>query len=162
MGSFWGRVRLGTWSENEKQEAGKYNKKPGDLKYADLNNDGQINSIIGCASPEFIATMSNVFLYKNFDLSFDLRWVYGGGVYNTTKMTTEDRSTIANNQISVLDAWRPDHQNTMIAERRPTSIAYDNKPDSYKVEDGSFLRLQSLVFGYSLPVSFLDKLDLST
>ena len=79
MGSFWGRVRLGTWSENEKQEAGKYNKKPGDLKYADLNNDGQINSIIGCASPEFIATMSNVFLYKNFDLSFDLRWVYGGG-----------------------------------------------------------------------------------
>lgn len=165
IGAFWGRVRLGTWGENEAEEAAKYNKKPGDLKFLDLNNDNQINSsdetIIGYASPDFTATFSNTFRYKDFDMSFDLRWVHGSDVYNTTKMTTEDRSTIANNQISVLDAWRPDNQNTMIAERRPTSIAYDNKPDSHKIEDGSFLRLQSLVFGYSLPEKAINKLNIS-
>ena len=44
IGAFWGRVRLGTWGENEAEEAAKYNKKPGDLKFLDLNNDNQINS----------------------------------------------------------------------------------------------------------------------
>ncbi|MCD8193044.1 MAG: SusC/RagA family TonB-linked outer membrane protein, partial [Tannerellaceae bacterium] len=82
---------------------------------------------------------------------------YFAQVYNTTRMTTEDRSTIANNQSTVLNAWTPDNQNTMIAERRPTSIYYNNKPDSRKVEGSSFLRGLNFVLGYTLPKSMPKK-----
>ncbi|MCD7914564.1 MAG: hypothetical protein LUG96_04440 [Tannerellaceae bacterium] len=56
VGSLWGLTRLGTWGEHEAEEAARYNRLPGDIKYADLNNDGVINnddnSIIGKTSPD--------------------------------------------------------------------------------------------------------------
>src|SRR5690606_22627426 len=43
VGSFWGLTRLGTWGTEEADEAARYNRLPGDLKYADINNDGRID-----------------------------------------------------------------------------------------------------------------------
>ncbi len=161
IGLFWGYTREGIWSEAEAAEAAKYNRKPGDVKFADLDGSTSINekdeSIIGCAAPDWVANLSNTIRWKNIDFTFDLRWVYGSQIYNTTKMTTVDRSTIANNQAEVLNAWTPSNQNTMVAERRPTSIYYDNKPDSYKVENGSYLRGQNFVLGYTLPANLTTK-----
>ena len=39
IGTFWGYHRLGTWGTAEADEAAKYNRLPGDLKWQDLNND---------------------------------------------------------------------------------------------------------------------------
>ena len=43
IGTFWGYIREGTWGTKDAAEAAKYNLKPGDLKWKDLNNDGQID-----------------------------------------------------------------------------------------------------------------------
>src|SRR5690606_16112722 len=43
VGSFFGFVHLGTWGTHEEDEAAKYLKKPGDIKYQDVDGNGVIN-----------------------------------------------------------------------------------------------------------------------
>src|SRR3546814_9286912 len=59
--------------------------------------------------------------------------------------------TLTNSYATVLDAWRPDNQDAMIAEVRAWGTYYTTNIDSWWVEDGSFMRLQNIVLGYSLP-----------
>lgn len=49
-------------------------------------------------------TISNTFLYKNFDFSFDLRFVFGNDVVNCATHNAEDRSGVANGFKSNLNA----------------------------------------------------------
>lgn len=162
VGSLWGLRRLGTWGEHEAAEAARYNRLPGDLKYDDLNDDGKINSednsIIGCTSPDWTMTFSNTFVYKNIDFSFDIRFVTGNDVVNCATHNAEDRSGVANGFRSNLNAWTPSNQQTMVAERRPMKTYYDSYPDSYWMQDGSFIRGQNFVLGYNFGNSLLNKM----
>ena len=164
VGSLWGLKRLGTWSESEAEQAAVYGRLPGDIKYADLNNDGKINSedntIIGCTSPDWTMTISNSFYYKNFDFSFDIRFVFGNEVVNCATHNAEDRSGVANGWASNLEAWTPSNQNTMIAQRRPMTTYYDSYPDSHWMQDGSFIRGQNFVLGYTFDKNVLQKIRL--
>lgn len=161
IGSIWGRVRQGTWGTDEADEAAQYGLKPGDLKWEDLNNDGKIDGadskIIGRMYPKWTANLTNSFTYKNFDFSFELRFVHGADVINATKHSVEDRQTLANSYATVLDAWRPDNQNSMIAEVRAWGTPYLTNMDTHWVEDGSFIRLQNLMLGYNLPSALMEK-----
>ncbi|MPM04934.1 TonB-dependent receptor SusC [bioreactor metagenome] len=164
VGSLWGYNRIGTWSESEVSEAAKYGRLPGDLKYEDVNNDGRINSddqqIIGCTSPDFTMTFSNTFAYKNFDFSFDLRFVFGNKVVLASTHNSEDRAGVANGFTSNLSAWTPTNQNSLIAQRRPMKSYYDSYPDSHWMQNGSFVRGQNFVLGYTFGKSLLNKLKI--
>lgn len=162
VGSFYGYKRLGTWGTNEAEEAAKYNKLPGDLKLWDKNNDGQINDqdrlIIGKGIPDGYGTFSNTFRYKNFDLVFDIQYMFGNDVLDISKHSAEDRTGIANSYKTVLDAWTPDHQNTMIAQIRPTAAGYTTNIDSHFVENGDFIRGKNLVLGYTFNSDLTKKI----
>ncbi|GAB3248351.1 TonB-dependent receptor [Larkinella harenae] len=162
IGTFWGRKRLGTFSTAEADLAAKYNRLPGDLKWADLNNDGKIDgsdeTIIGRAYPKWNLNVGNTFQFGKFDLSFDIRLVMGVNTVNATKHSVEDRQAIASSSRTVLGAWTPENQNSMIAEIRHYNAGYDTAMDDWWVEDGSFIRGQNLVLGYSLP-NKIGKLD---
>ncbi|WP_229365661.1 SusC/RagA family TonB-linked outer membrane protein [Fibrisoma montanum] len=158
IGSFWGYKRLGTFSTAEADLAARYNRLPGDIKWADLNNDGKIDAadetIIGRQYPKWNMNISNTFQLGKFDLSFDIRFVMGVNTLNATKHSVEDRQAIASSSRSVLNAWTPENQNTMIAQIRHYNAGYDTHMDDWWVEDGSFIRGQNFVLGYSLPTSF--------
>ncbi|MDR1202584.1 MAG: TonB-dependent receptor [Tannerellaceae bacterium] len=164
VGALWGLTRLGTWSENEAEEAAKYGRLPGDIKFADLNNDGKINnddnSIIGYSSPKWTLSFSNTFVWKNLDFSFDIRIVQGHNVVNASTHNAEDRSGVANGFKTNLDAWTPSNQNTMVAERRPMSSYYDSYPDTHWMQDGSFIRGQNFMLGYNFNQDILRKLKI--
>lgn len=161
IGSFWGRTRLGTYSDKEEALAASQGLKPGDRKYL-LNADGTENySIIGRAYPKWTGTFSSTMNYKNWDFSFDIRFVQGVNTAATFKHSAEDRQTIANSLTTVLDAWTPDHQNTMISQVRNYKFAQDSKFDTWWVEDGSFIRGQNFILGYSLPSATLDRMKIS-
>lgn len=166
VGSLWGLTRLGTWSTEEATEAAKYNRLPGDLKFADLNKDGKINnddnSIIGCTSPDWTMTLSNTFIYRNVDFSFDIRFVFGNDVVNGATHNAEDRSGVANGFKNNLNAWTPTNQNTMVAERRPMKTYYDSFPDSHWVQNGSFVRGQNFVLGYNFSETLLKPIKLQS
>ncbi len=161
IGAFWGRTRLGTYSEHEADLAATQGLKPGDRKYL-LNPDGSENySIIGRAYPKWTGTFSSTMNYKNWDFSFDIRFVQGVNTAATFKHSTEDRQTIANSLKTVLDAWTPDNQNTMISQVRNYKFAQDSKFDTWWVEDGSFIRGQNFILGYSIPSAALDRMKIN-
>src|SRR3546814_17497390 len=84
--------------------------------------------------PKWVGNMTNEITYKNFDFSFDLRFSYGNDVINATKHSAEDRQTLTNSYATVLDAWRPDNQDAMIAEVRAWGTYYTTNIDSWWVE----------------------------
>lgn len=165
LGSFFGYVHQGTWGTAEAEQAAKYFKKPGDIKYADLNNDGKLNdqdrTIIGHGIAKGFGTFMNTFSYKNFELLVDLQFNYGNDVMYGSLHSAEDRVGIANSFKTVLKGWTPDNQNTPFAELRPVSAGYTTNDDSHRVKDGSFIRGRNLLLGYTFPSSTTTKLHLS-
>lgn len=172
VGSFYGLVRLGTWSESERAEAAKFASYrggkpilPGDLKYLDVNGDYVINDadrvIIGKSNPDFFGSFINNLKFKNIDLTLDLQFMYGNNVLNQTRHSGEDRTSIANSFNTVLNAWTPQNQNTDIAAIRDTRAGYVTNVDSHWIEDGSFIRGRNAILGYTFPASITQKLHLS-
>lgn len=168
VGSFWGLVREGTWSEKDRAEAAKFASYrssqtilPGDIKYRDVNGDYQINDadrmIIGDNNPKAYGSFINTFRYKNLELTVDLQYSYGADILNMTHHSGEDRVGIANSFKSVLDAWTPENQNTPIAALRDTRAGYVTNVDTRWVEDGSFLRGRNLLLAYSFPASAIKR-----
>lgn len=161
IGTFWGRTRLGTYSDKEADLAATQNLKPGDRKYL-LNADGSEHyGIIGRAYPKWTGNFTSTVEFKNWDFRFDIRFVQGVNTAATFKHSSEDRQTIANSLKTVLDAWTPQHQNTMISQVRNYKFAQDSKFDTWWVEDGSFIRGQNFTLGYTLPSAILDRFRIS-
>lgn len=172
VGSFWGLIREGTWSEAERDQAAKFTSYrnnltmlPGDIKYKDINGDGAITdadrTIIGNGSPKAWGTFSNTVRYKSFDLTFDVQYSYGNDVMDMTLHPSEDRVSIANSYTTVLNAWTPTNQNTPVAQIRETRAGYVTNVDSHWIFDGSFLRGRNLLLGYNFPSEMISKLKLS-
>lgn len=165
IGTFWGYERLGTWSTKDAGDAAAYNLKPGDLKWKDQNSDGKIddadNVRLGQAYPDYTLNISNTFNYRNFDFSFDIRIVGGVNTVANYKHSTEDRQAIANSLNTVLGAWTPENQDSHIAEVRYYGSFYQTHIDSWWVEDGSFIRGQNFVLGYSLPAKIVDRWNIN-
>ncbi|MEO6001207.1 MAG: TonB-dependent receptor [Chitinophagaceae bacterium] len=164
IGTFWGYEREGAWGTKEAAEATKYNLKPGDLKWKDQNNDGKINDAdntrLGQAYPKWTMNVTNTFNYKNFDFTFDIRIVGGVNTVANFYHSTQDRQAIANSLASVKNAWTPENQNTHIAEVRYYGSFYQTHIDSWWVEDGSFIRGQNFVLGYTLPAVTMTRLNI--
>lgn len=94
---------------------------------------------VGNAQPDFEMGWSNYFtFYKNFDLSFNIRAVYGYEIFNTTKL-------VFGNPI-----WLPG-QNVLQSALDEAERGLDDNPklSSYYLEDGSFIRLDNISLGYN-------------
>jgi TonB-linked SusC/RagA family outer membrane protein len=165
VGSFFGYVRQGTWSTAEADQAAKYLRLPGDVKYQDVNNDGQINDrdrvIIGKGIPDGFGSFINTFKYNNFDLMLDLQFMYGNDVSLASQHSAEDRQGIANSFATVLNAWTPENQNTSIAQWRPIPAGYDTFDDSHRVQDADFIRGRNLLLGYNFKAGVTEKLRIN-
>ena len=168
VASFFGLTRLGTYSTAEASLAARYGLVPGDVKYLDRNNDGAISfvsdgSVLGSAFPKWDMNIGNNFTYKNFDFSIDLKASFGAKKENRTNHSSEDRQAMANGKNSILNAWRPDHQNTMIGQVRPGNggAYYQTYPDTHWIEDASYLRGDGMTLGYTLPKVVLKRLDVA-
>jgi hypothetical protein len=75
---------------------------------------------------------------------------------------SEDRQALANSYRSVLNAWTPQNQNTMIAEVRGTQAGYTTNPDSHWVKDGSFIRGRNIMLGYTLSKNITDRMKIGS
>lgn len=95
--------------------------------------------VVGSAQPDFELGWSNYFtFYKNWDVSFSLRAVYGYEIFNTTKL-------IFGNPI-----WLPEINVLESALDEAANGLNDNpKLSSYYLEDGSFIRLDNISVGYN-------------
>ncbi|SHE81914.1 TonB-linked outer membrane protein, SusC/RagA family [Mariniphaga anaerophila] len=151
-----------------------------DISGPDGEPDGIIDpndrSIIGNASPIHYGGITNSFSYKNFDLSVFLNWSYGNDIYNANKINYTNYSGPSKNTLAnVKDRWISIDGNgnrvtdpTILAELNKGAImpvyngsGANNMLHSWGIEDGSFLRINNVSLGYTLPKSVLTKLSIS-
>ena len=165
IASFWGYTRLGTWGTAEAAEAAKYNLVPGDIKLEDVNKDYKYDikdrKIIGNAFPDFEMNINNKFVYRNWDLSFDIQVSQGAKICDLSVIYISDRYNYANSYTKLYkQAWTPENQNTMRPRVQPDLKRYDAL-DTGLLFDGSFIRGKNLALGYTIPESFLTKFRIS-
>ncbi|MNR09932.1 hypothetical protein D3C85_1261570 [compost metagenome] len=141
----------------------------GDPRVRDVNNDGKINSddraYLGNYQPDFQWGLTNNFSYSGFELSVLLRGSQGGEILNHSARYLKSGVGGGNrNMYSVVNNyWKSDADpgNGMIPKPRMTPNTVQDFGSSYWVEDGSFVRIQNIRFGYNLPKSLVDKLKIS-
>lgn len=140
----------------------------GHYKFKDLNNDGRIDqddrTIIGNPHPDLTGGINIGINWKDWDLSTYLYYSIGNDLYahyqyytywgNLSNVYSRDR---------VQNAWHPE---TNPNGTLPMWVSGDTAPEttlshSGYIQDGSFLRMQTLTLGYSLPKSVVSKLNLS-
>lgn len=140
--------------------------KPGDLKYKDQNNDGIIDQTDFYPSgttnlPEITAALQSGLTYKGFDLEFVFQAVTNRSVYLSGNYFEAFQN---NGKISefALGRWTPDTKETATYPRLSSVNNLNNyQPSTFWQRDGSFIKLRSLEFGYTLEKGLVKKMGLN-
>lgn len=138
----------------------------GDVKYKDINGDGKIDegdkTLMGNPHPDFTFGFTNNFKYKNIDLSVFVQGSEGNEILNLTRRNGTLNADYFYNQLSeATNFWTPTNPNTNIPRPIKSSSNRNIEISDRYVEDGSYVRIQNVTFGYSLPQSFLSKAKIS-
>ena len=168
-GSIVGYVANGIFqNQAEVAASGQANARVGGLKYADLDGNGVITDAdqtwIYNPVPKFSYGLNIALNYKNFDLSMFWQGVCDKDVYNNQKFQTDFwgvNDPGSNKGERLLDAWTTANTGSTIPALSTMNTADEGRASSYFVENGSYLKLRTLQFGYSLPQSLLSKIKLS-
>lgn len=151
LGTFFGLNYLGV------------NPATGDALYEDSNGDGLITNedgmVIGNAQPDFIGGLTNTFSYKSFDLSVFLNFSVGNKILNFTKAGTVNTGVDleSNQSIDALRRWQKPGDITDIP-RYVFQSTSNNLHSNRLLEDGSYMRIKNVSFGYNLPARFTSRL----
>ncbi|SFD84530.1 SusC/RagA family TonB-linked outer membrane protein [Flavobacterium phragmitis] len=157
--------------------------KPGDMKLKDVNGDGVVDlkdkTIIGNYNPKSTGGFVINGNAYGFDLMAAFNWSIGNDVYNADKI--EFSTATASGQYKNLSSTMADGKRWTNLD--PVSGQLVTDPDAlaalnanttmwspymrtaiftdWAVEDGSFLRLNTLTLGYTAPQMFTSKLGVS-
>jgi TonB-linked SusC/RagA family outer membrane protein len=154
---------------------------PGTLKFKDLGGEGDVinpeedRTIIGNANPDHTGGFNLTATYKGFDFSTFFNWVYGNDVYNANKLefTSFPDTRLYGNLLSTMnweDRFSTVHPETGDFVYSPEGLQMLNQNvemwhpmmsrvvlHSWAVEDGSFLRLNNVTVGYTLPENLTSR-----
>ncbi|ERM82742.1 hypothetical protein P872_04290 [Rhodonellum psychrophilum GCM71 = DSM 17998] len=154
--------------------------KPGTLKFKDLNGDGVVDdndrTAIGNATPKFFGGLNQQFAFKNFDASIFVNFQYGNDVLNANKLEFSSGYTPNSNLLAIMnDRWTNVNPAGQVVTE-PVALAALNQNatlwtpltsassfymHSWAIEDGSFIRINNITLGYTLPESFLTKFKIT-
>ena len=156
--------------------------RPGAPKYKNFNGDNAITTAdavcIGNIQPLFTGGFSLSAYFYGFDLAANFTYSYGNKVYNANKVafsSIQDKKAI-----NALNSASPDNRWTNIDwttgrvitdaatlaavnEGKTMWSPYSTKrfPQSWALEDASFLRLGSLTLGYTVPERLTKRIRLN-
>jgi TonB-linked SusC/RagA family outer membrane protein len=154
----------------------------GDVKFKDLNGDGIINTqdqtYIGNPNPDFTFGLTNNFNFGPIELGVFINGSYGADILNYTKVVLEGQNGIWSNQaksvferaqtklknpsgsdldIDNVELINPD---TKIARPTTNDNNRNNRMSDRLIEDGSYVRLQNIRIGYTLPRSLTNRVKM--
>ncbi len=135
------------------------NAKPGDVRFVDVNRDGELNeddrTMIGNPTPDVTFGANGSVNYKNFDFSFLLVGSYGNDVFNGTQ---RQDLQYTNRTVSILDRWTGPGTSNEIPRYTWSDVNNNYRLSDLYIEDASFLRVKNLQLGYSLPSAVLNRI----
>lgn len=151
---------------------------PGRFKYRDLAGpadaegnltgpDGIIDAndrtYLGSPVPKFTGGLNFILRYRNFDFEGYLYASVGNKIFNVSKWFTDFYPSFQGAAISarIRDSWSPTNLDaeTPVFESA-SNFSTNTQSNSFYVEDGSYLRLQNISVGYTLPRTVLDKINI--
>jgi TonB-linked SusC/RagA family outer membrane protein len=139
----------------------------GDLQYQDTNHDGMVDVNdrvpLGNPNPDFTYSITNNFSYKNFDLSVFFYGSYGGKILDALEYQTAGLSSLYQNQLaSSAGFWTPSNPNSNIPAPR-AGLGNPNLVMSDRfLESASYLRLQNVRLGYTLPAKYAHAIAMNS
>jgi hypothetical protein len=153
--------------------------RPGSLKLVDYTGEGQVTVddcvIIGDANPKHTGGFNINARFYGFDLSAVFNWSYGNDIYNANKIEYTTSRYPYRNLLDIMaegKRWTNlDADGNLVND--PATLAAMNAGTTmwspymsrhvftdWAVEDGSFLRLNTLSLGYTIPSVLLDKVNI--
>ena len=173
----WDYRVTGIWQADEIEEANKYGQKPGDPKVANnytaddvVNADGSVThtynnkdkEFLGQTTPPFHWSLRNDFvLWKNLNISFNIYSYMGHKSLSGNYLNNDDdggRMAYALANLPAKEYWtidNPTNKYGRIEAKGPTGAA-----GAQKLYDRSFIRLENISVGYTLPKKWTAKFDL--
>lgn len=165
---FYGYVADGlfqNWEEvyahtNEHGTLVQPNAQPGDIRFKDLNHDGNLDANdktwIGNPYPDLMLGFNLGFTYKNIDFAANFYGTIGNDIYNKTK---EMYSGTAGQNVwaGTFDkAWHGEGTSNDIPRLSYGDYNQNySRVSSFYVEDGSYVRCKLLQIGYTFPKSLV-------
>jgi TonB-linked SusC/RagA family outer membrane protein len=141
------------------------NAKPGDIRFVDYNNDGQISQsdrqYLGSPTPDFNYGFGGNIKWKALDLNLFFQGTQGNKIYNGLRQDLESMNLNFNYAKSTLNAWTPANHTDF-----PRAVINDPNLNSQTsdrfLENGSYLRFRTLQLGYTLPETALQAAKISS
>lgn len=129
---------------------------PGEFKYVDIDGSGTVDekdrTIIGDPNPDFLASLSLDIKWKNLDASVFINGVFGNDVINTQAFGQPSNNPLR---------WTTDNPTNAYPKLRDDR---QTKFSDWWVEDGTFVRVQTVALGYTFPLrkqtKFLESIRL--
>ncbi len=164
--SFYGFKTNGVFATTkEASDAGLSNQrgipfKAGDIRFLDLSGpdgtpDNVINeydkTIIGNPFPDYYGGVSLNIRYGRFSLYNLVQFVIGNDVFNYTRYQTEKMDDLSNQTTSVLKRWTYEGQITNMPRALYEDPVGNSAFSDRWIEDGSYIRLKSIILSYSIP-----------
>ena len=151
----------GIWQIGQEAEASKYGRQPGEVREVDQNDDGQITPdkdrvILGNPFPKWTGSITNTFVYKDFDLSIFIYTRQGEFKFSKFHNELQNEYLGEINQLKV-DYWTPENPSNTFY--RPGFNTGNKGLLLYK--DFSFVRVGNITLGYTLPSKWISKAKLS-
>lgn len=177
VGGFFGYKTDGFWGSKAEIDAantaagGTYQNDAavGRFKYADINGDGKITAddrtLLGNPNPKFTGGLNLDFSYKNFDLNMFWYGSYGNKIWNDVRWWTDFYANFAGakSKNALYDSWTPSNTNAKAPiQEIDGSFSTNTVPNSFYVENGSYLRLKNMQIGYRFAPKIIKSIGLSS
>lgn len=137
---------------------------PGDVRFIDINGDGQITEAdrtnIGSPHAKMVYGFNTDFNYKSFDLSLFFLGSQGVKIFNADRMQGIDPTYPFNMYAEAANRWKGPNTSNTIPRMSTKRNNLNYRTSDMFVEDGSFLRLKNVSFGYTLKESITTKLGI--
>ncbi|MCC7507630.1 MAG: TonB-dependent receptor [Saprospiraceae bacterium] len=166
IGGFYGYKVEGVFQNEDEIE--KYptfgDEQPGDFRYADINGDSILSSedrtYLGSPIPTLTYGFSAGIEAYGFDFNIDFFGVSGNKVLNAKAIQT--RFAVNNwEQVFYDDRWTGEGTSNTVASMDQERFKHNTRVSDHWIEDGSFLRLRSIMLGYTFPKNWLSGIGVS-
>lgn len=158
IGVIYDYVRQGVWQQGEDPSKQDPTALPGDLKFADITNDGKVTAadktILGQTSPKWTGGMTNTFHYRGFHLSVFIQTVQGI-MKNDNDLNYVDETGRRNTPAAV-GYWTPANKSNFW----PALSYFNSRGYGYPM-NASYTRLKNVTLSYTFPDKDLAKAHIS-
>ncbi|MEX0660585.1 MAG: TonB-dependent receptor [Balneolaceae bacterium] len=150
---------------NLTNDSNRSNIQPGDVRFLDLNGDGEIDgddrTILGSPHPDVTYGLNMSSGYKNFNLNLHFVGTAGVEIFNADRMQGLDPTYPFNMYSEVENRWNGEGTSNSIPRMTTLRDNLNHRSSDLFIENGSYFRLKTVTLGYDLPLNITGLLGMS-